>query len=108
MNNGREQRDALEPEKPMKEEKDFCSFQFPHRHKMTLVNTLFPPQDLQKNKLALAPDGVADNQTDYILVPRRFKSSINSARSRTSPGADINSDHDFVMMTTKAKLKKNV
>ena len=46
--------------------------------------------------------------TSYrILAPRRSKSSINEAKSRTIHGADINSGHDLVVMTTKLKLKKN-
>ena len=53
-------------------------------------------------------DGVTHNQIDYILVPGRFKSSINRAKTRTFPGADINSDHDLVMMTMKLKLKQNL
>ena len=36
------------------------------------------------------------NQTDYILTPWRFKSSINRAMSRQTifRTTDINSDHD--------------
>ena len=52
-------------------------------------------------------DGVTHNQNDYIFALRRFKSSIYRAKSRTFPGADINSDHDVVMMTMKLKLKQN-
>jgi len=42
---------------------------------------------------------------DYILAPKRFKSSINKAQTRTFPGADIGSDHDMVLMTLQIKLK---
>ena len=34
--------------------------------------------------------------------------SHNRAKSRTFPGADINSDHDLVMMTMKLKLKQTL
>ena len=39
------------------------------------------------------------------MAPKRFKSSINKAQSRTFPGADISSDHDLVLMTLQIKLK---
>ena len=46
------------------------------------------------------------NQIDYILTPWHFKSSINKAKTRTYPGADIGSDHDLVLLVMKVKLKK--
>ena len=45
-------------------------------------------------------------QIDYILMPQRFKSSINKAGTRTFPGADIGSDHDLVMMSMRIRLKR--
>ena len=47
------------------------------------------------------------NKIDYILTPKRYKSSINKAQTRTYPGADIGSDHDLVMTTLRLKLKAN-
>ena len=35
------------------------------------------------------------NQTDYILVMKRFRSGVKTARTRTVTGADVGSDHDF-------------
>ena len=81
--------------------------EFAHRHKMTMVNTLFP----QKNSVAFArwhhtqPDRLYYRTT---VQHHRFKSSINRAKSRTFPGADINSDHDLVIITMKLKLKQNL
>ena len=46
------------------------------------------------------------NLIDFILTPLRFKSSINRAKTRTYPGADVGSDHDLVLLTMKMKLKK--
>ena len=43
---------------------------------------------------------------DYILVRQRYRSSVKTARSY--PGADIDSDHNLVMMTVKVRLKKNI
>ena len=44
------------------------------------------------------------NQIDYILTPRRFKSSIITTSTRTYPGADIGSNHDLVLCNLKLKL----
>ena len=42
---------------------------------------------------------------DYILVKKRFRSGIKTAKIRTIPGADVESDHDMVMMTFQTRLK---
>ena len=34
---------------------------------------------------------------DYILVKKRFRSGIKTARTRTFRGADVGSDHDMVI-----------
>ena len=52
------------------------------------------------------PNGVNQGQIDYILVQRRFKSSVYTGRTRTFPRPDIASPHDLVMMTFKLKLKR--
>ena len=52
------------------------------------------------------PNGLVHNQLDLILTPRRFKSSINKAKTRTYPGADVGSDHDFGRMVMKLKVNK--
>ena len=54
-----------------------------------------------------SPNGQHHNQIDYILVRKRFRSGVNSARTRSFPGADIGSDHDLLMMTFHLRLKKN-
>ena len=48
-----------------------------------------------------SPDGKTHNQIDYIMVKKRFSSSVNIAKTRSFPGADIGSDHELVMMTFK-------
>ena len=40
------------------------------------------------------------------MIKRRFQTSVNIAKTRSFPGADIGSDHDLVMMTFKLHLKK--
>ena len=53
------------------------------------------------------PDGTYHNQIDYILVNKRLRSCIKTARTRTFPGADVGSDHDMVMMTFQTRLKNS-
>ena len=46
------------------------------------------------------------NQIDYIMVTRHFQSSVNTAKTRSFPGADIGSDHELVMMTFRPRLHR--
>ena len=41
-----------------------------------------------------------------MLVKKCFRSGVNVHRTRSFLGADIGSDHDLVMMTFRARLKK--
>ena len=54
-----------------------------------------------------SPDGTHHNQIDYILVKKRFRSGIKTARTRTFPGANVGSYHDMVMMTFQTRLKNS-
>ena len=47
---------------------------------------------------------VDTNQTDYILCSQRWRSSIQSAKTR--PGADCGSDHEPLIARFRLKLKK--
>ena len=51
-----------------------------------------------------SPDGQHRNQTDYILCSQRWRSSIQSAKTR--PGADCGSDHELLIAQFRLKLKK--
>ena len=51
-------------------------------------------------------DNETHYQIDYIMVKKRFSSSVNMARTRSFPGADIGNDHELVMMTFKLHLKR--
>ena len=44
------------------------------------------------------------NQIDYILCSRRWRSSIQSAKTR--PGADCGSDHELLIAKFRLKLEK--
>ena len=50
--------------------------------------------------------GTSHNQIHYIMVKRRFRSSINIAKTQSFPGVDIGSDHELVIMTFKLHLKR--
>src|SRR5574340_437735 len=51
-----------------------------------------------------SPDGQHQNQIDYILCSQRWRSSIQSAKTR--PGADCGSDHEPFIAKSRLKLKK--
>ena len=51
-----------------------------------------------------SPDGQHQNQTDYMLCSQRWKSSIQSAKTR--PGADCGPDHELLIAKIRLKLKK--
>ena len=49
-------------------------------------------------------DGQHRNQIDHILFSQRWRSFIQSAKTRT--GADCGSDHEFLIAKFRFKLKK--
>ena len=49
-------------------------------------------------------DGQYRNQIDYILCSQRWRSSIQSAKTRL--GADCGSDHELLITKFRLKLKK--
>ena len=51
-----------------------------------------------------SPDSQHRNQIDYILCSQRWRSSIQSGKTR--PGADCASDHEFFIAKFRLKLKK--
>ena len=52
----------------------------------------------------ISPDSQHQNQIDYILCSQRWRSSIQSAKTR--PGADCGSDHELLIAKFRLKLKK--
>ena len=69
---------------------------------LVIANTLF-----QQHKKRLytwtSSDGQHWNQMDYILCSQRWRSSIQSAKTR--PGADCGSDHELLIAKFRLKLK---
>ena len=51
-----------------------------------------------------SPDGQYQNQIDYMLCSQRWRSSIQSAKTR--PGDDYGSDHELLIAKFRLKLKK--
>ena len=70
---------------------------------LVIVNTLF---QLHKRGLYTwtSPDGQHQIQIDYILCSQRWRSSIQSTKTR--PGADCGSDHERLIAKFRLKLKK--
>ena len=70
---------------------------------LVIANTLF-----QQHKRRLytwtSPDGQHRNQIDYNLCSQRWRSSIQSTKTR--PGADCGSEHELLIAKFRLKLKK--
>ena len=70
---------------------------------LVIANTLF-----QQHKRRLytwtSTYGQHQNQIDYILCSQRWRSSIQSPKTR--PGADCGSDHELLIAKFRLKLKK--
>ena len=52
----------------------------------------------------MSPDGEYQNQTDYILCSQRWRSSIQSGKTR--PGADCGSDCEIFIAKLRLIFKK--
>ena len=76
---------------------------FCQENTLVIANTLF-----QQHKRRLytwtSPDGQHRNQIDYILCSQRWRSPIQSAKTRA--GADCASDHELLIAKFRLKLKK--
>ena len=62
------------------------------------------PTAQEKTLTWTSPDGQYQNQIDYILCSQRWRSSIQSAKTR--PRADCGSDHELFIAKFRPKLKK--
>ena len=77
--------------------------EFCQENAMVIENTLFQ-QHKRKLYTWTSPDAQQWNQTDYILCSQRWRSSIQSAKTR--PRTDCGSDHEHLIAKFKLKLKK--
>ena len=77
--------------------------EFCQENTLVIANTLY-----QQHKRILytwtSPDGQHWNQIDYSLYSQRWRSSIQSAKTR--PGADCSSDHELFIAKFRLKWKK--
>ena len=77
--------------------------EFCQENALVIANTLF-----QQHKRRLytwtSPDGQYHNQIDYILCSQRWRSSIQSAKTR--PGPDCGSDHKLLISKFRLKMKE--
>ncbi|XP_047474146.1 craniofacial development protein 2-like [Penaeus chinensis] len=76
---------------------DFCV-----RNKVSITNTLFKNNSRRYTWKALGD--IRRLQLDYIIVRQRYKTSVKNSCSY--PGADVDSDHNLVIMKVGLKLKK--
>ena len=77
--------------------------EFCRKNALVIANTLF-----QQHKRRLytwtSPDGQHRNQIDYILCSQRWRSSIQSAKTRQ--GADCGSDHGLLIAKFRLKERR--
>ena len=77
--------------------------QFASLHNLYVTNTKFKHKASRKWTWE-SPNGRDKNMIDFILVSKRWMSSISGCRS--FPGADIASDHNLVICNAKLRFKK--
>ena len=78
--------------------REFCQ-----ENALVIANTLFQ-QHRRRLYTCTSPDGQYRNQTDCIICSQRWRSSIQSAKTRR--GADCGSDHELLIVKFRLKLKK--
>ena len=77
--------------------------EFCQENALVIANTLFH-QYKRRLYTWTSPDGQYWNLIDYILCSQRWRSSIQSAKTRL--GADGSSDHELLIAKFRLKLKK--
>ena len=77
--------------------------EFCQENALVIANT-FSQQHKRRLYTWTSPDGQHQNQIDYILCSQRWRSSIQSAKTRL--GVDCGSDHELLIARFRLKLKK--
>ena len=77
--------------------------EFCQENALVIANTLFQ-QHKRRPYTWTSPGARQQNQIDYILCSQRWRSSIQSAKTRL--GADCGSDHELLIANFRMKLKK--
>ena len=74
--------------------------EFCQKNALVIVNTLFQ-QHKRRLYTRTSPDGQHRNHIDYILCSQRWRSSIQSTKTR--PGTDCGSDHELLIVKFRVK-----
>ena len=69
-----------------------------------VIANIFFQQHKKRLYIWTSPDSQHQNQFNYILYSQRWRSSIQSAKTR--PGADCDSDHELFIAKFRLKFKK--
>ena len=77
--------------------------EFYQENVLVIANTLFQ-QHKRRIYTWTSPYGLYRNQGDCILCSQRWRSSIESAKTR--PGANCGSDHELLIVKFRFQLKK--
>ena len=77
---------------------EFCT-----EHNLVLTNTWFKNHE-RRLYTWMRPGDTGRYQIDYIMVRQRFRNQVLDCK--TFPGADVDSDHNLVVMKCRLKLKK--
>ena len=77
--------------------------QFCQENSLVIANTLFQ-QHKRRFYIGTSPDGQHQSQIDSILCSQRWRTSIQSAKTRL--GADYGSDYELLIAKFRLKLKK--
>ena len=73
------------------------------KNALVIANTLFQ-QHKRRLYTWMSPNGQHQNQIAYTLCSQRWRSSIQSAKTRL--GIDCGSDHELLIAKFRLKLKK--
>src|SRR5664279_1988750 len=72
---------------------------------LVIANTLFKQKKENRCWTWESPCGKVHNQIDYIMISRKWRSSMTNARAY--PSADVGSDHQLLIANLKLKLKRH-
>ena len=78
--------------------------EFCQENTLVIANTLFQQHKRRLYKRT-SPEGQHQNQIDYILCSQRWRSSIQSAKTR--PEADCGSDHELLIAKFRLKIEES-
>ena len=81
----------------------FLPTEFCQEYTLIIANTLFQQHE-RRLYMWISPDGQHQNQIGYILCSQRWRSYIQSAKTRL--GAACSSDHEHFIAKFRLKLKK--